>query len=221
VPWSIQKRALRALEQDALALAALEVEEPPHRLGIGQEFWRQRGELGQNALAVDLFEVQPAAQRVVMRQQPVDLVREGIEVCQIHQADGAAADLVLIGRADAAAGGSDRGDRVRGFAQGIELAMQGQDQRDVFGDAQVFRADRDALAFQLCDFVEKSLRIEHHAVADHGELLRAQHAGGQQRELVSLTVDDEGVAGIVAALEAHDDVVEFVSASALLITSQR
>ena len=56
------------------------------------------------------------------------------------------------------------------------------------------------------DFVEKSLRIEHHAVADHGELLRAQHAGGQQRELVGLTVDDEGVAGIVAALEAHDDV---------------
>ena len=33
----VEQRALRALEQDALALAALDVEQPPHRLGIGQQ----------------------------------------------------------------------------------------------------------------------------------------------------------------------------------------
>ena len=105
-----------------------------------------------------------------MRQQPLDLVRQGVEIGEVHQADGAAADLVLIGRADAAAGGADRGAGVGGFAQRIELAVQGQDQRDVLGDAQVFRADRDALAPQLCDFVEEGLRIEHHAIADHRQL---------------------------------------------------
>ena len=84
--------------------------------------------------------------------------------------------------------------------------MQRQDQRDVFGDAQIVRADGDALALQLFDFVEQGLRIEHHAVADHGQLRGPQHAGGQQRQLVGLAVDDERMAGIVTALEAHDDV---------------
>ena len=84
--------------------------------------------------------------------------------------------------------------------------MQRQDQRDVFGNAQIFRADGDALPLQFCDFIEERLRIEHHAVADDGELRRPQHAGRQQRQLVSLAIDDERMAGIVAALEAHDDV---------------
>ena len=63
-----------------LALAALDVEQPPHRLGVGQQLWRQRGELLKNAAAVDLLQIKPAAQRVVMRQQTVDLVRQRIEV---------------------------------------------------------------------------------------------------------------------------------------------
>jgi hypothetical protein len=49
---------LRALEQDALALAAFDVEQPPHRLGVGQQFWRQRGELLEDA-AVDLLRLSP------------------------------------------------------------------------------------------------------------------------------------------------------------------
>jgi hypothetical protein len=84
--------------------------------------------------------------------------------------------------------------------------VQRQDQRDVLGDPQVFRADGDALALQLCHLVEEGLGIEHHAIADHGQLRGAQHAGGQQRQLVGLAIDDERMAGIVAALEAHDDI---------------
>ena len=141
-----------------------------------------------------------------MRQQAVDLVRQRVEIGEVHQADGAAADLVLIGRADAAAGGADRGGRVGGFAQRIEFAVQRQDQRDVLGDAQIFRADGDALALQFGHLVEEGLRIEHHAIADHRELRGPQHAGRQQRQLVGLAIDDERMAGIVTALEAHDDI---------------
>ena len=141
----VEQRALRALEQDALALAALEVEQPPHRFGVRQKLRRQRGQFLQDSGAVDFLEIEAAAQRVVMRQQPVDLVRQRVEIGEIHQPDRAAADLVLIGRADAAPRGADRGDRIGGFAQRIEFAMQRQDQRDVFGDAQIFRADGDAL----------------------------------------------------------------------------
>ena len=84
--------------------------------------------------------------------------------------------------------------------------MQRQNQRDVFGDPQIVRADGDALPLQFCDFVEEGLGIEHHAVADHRKLRGPQHAGRQQRQLVGLAIDDERMAGIVAALEAHDDI---------------
>ena len=65
---------------------------------------------------------------------------------------------------------------------------------------------RDALLLELGDFVEERVRIEHHAVADDRQLSRPHHAGGQQRQLVGGAVDDQRVAGIVAALEADDDV---------------
>lgn len=115
----------------------------------------------------------------MVRQQPVDLVRQRIEIGEVHQPDGAAADLVLVGRPDATPCGADRGQRVGGFPERIEFAVQGQDQRDVFGDAQIVRADGDALPSQPCHLIEEGLRIEHHAVADDSEFRRPQHAGGQ------------------------------------------
>ena len=54
--------------------------------------------------------------------------------------------------------------------------------------------------------LSKRLRIDHHAIADDRQLAAAHHAGRQQRQFVGLAVDDQRVAGIVAALEAHDDV---------------
>ena len=120
----VEQRALRALEQNALALAPLGIEQPPHRFGVRQKLRRQRGQFLQDSRAVDLFQIEAAAQRVVMRQQALDLVRQRVEIGEVHQPDRAAADLVLIGGADAAPRGADRGDGVAGFAQRIEFAMQ-------------------------------------------------------------------------------------------------
>jgi hypothetical protein len=53
------------------------------------------------------------------------------------------------------------------------------------------------------------MRVDHHAIADDGELARTDDARGQQRQLVADTVDDQRVAGIVAALEAHHHVGAF------------
>ena len=126
---------------------------------------------------------------------------------QIHQADRASADLVLVGGADAAPRRADAQRRAgRFFADSVELAVQRQDQRDVLGDPQIVGRDRDVLLLQCGDFVEQRLRIEHHAVADDRQFSRPHHARGQQRKLVGDAVDDQRVAGIVAALEADDDV---------------
>ena len=88
----------------------------------------------------------------------------------------------------------------------IELAMNREDQRDIVGDLQIFRADTHALRFELGDLLDEMMRIEDDAVADHRQLAGAHNARRQERELVGDAVDNERVAGIVAALEAHDHV---------------
>ena len=59
---------------------------------------------------------------------------------------------------------------------------------------------------QALDLLEQRPGIDHDAVADQRELALADHARRQQRQLVGGAVDDQRVAGIVAALEADHDV---------------
>ena len=116
------------------------------------------------------------------------------------------ADLVLVGGTDAAAGGAQRLARIRAFAGDIELAMERQDERGVLGDQEVLRRDLDAGAADALHLVDERPRIEDDAVADDRELARTHHARRQQAQLVGDAVDDERMAGIVAALEADDDI---------------
>jgi hypothetical protein len=83
--------------------------------------------------------------------------------------------------------------------------VQRQDQHGVVGDLEVLGRHRHALAGDLLHLLEEVPGIDHHAVADDRQLALAHHARGQQRELVGLVADDQRMAGIVAALEAHHD----------------
>ena len=47
-------------------------------------------------------------------------------------------------------------------------------------------------------------RVDHDAVADDRRDVRVQHARRDEVELEDLVADDDGVAGVVAALVAHD-----------------
>ena len=62
------------------------------------------------------------------------------------------------------------------LAQGVELAVERQDQRGVLGDAEIVAGDRDALLGEPLDLVDERMRIEHDAVADDRELARAHDA---------------------------------------------
>ena len=110
--------------------------------------------------------------------------------------------LVGVAGADAAPGGADRELAELGLSGRVEQHVVGHDQVRVGGDAQV--ADRDALPFQPVDLSQQHPRVQHHAVADHAGLLRVEDARRDQVELELLALADDRVAGVVAALEAHD-----------------
>src|SRR5262245_1897485 len=77
-------------------------------------------------------------------------------------------------------------------------------------DEQVAMIDLDALRAQSVDFVEQRMWRDHHAVADDAGLARMGDARRNQVEhefmIDSAAANDDGMAGVVAALIASDDV---------------
>src|SRR3984885_3854831 len=143
----------------------------------------------------------------MVRKQASDLVIQRVGIGEVHQADRAPRDLVLISGADAAFGGADlgSGDASR-LAMRVEFAMQRQNQREVLGYFEVGRGHFDSLATQLLDLLDEMIGIEHDAVADDRQFARPNNPGRKQRKFVNLAVDHERMARVMAALEAHHDI---------------
>src|SRR4051794_2608048 len=59
---------------------------------------------------------------------------------------------------------------------------------------------------QPLDLAGENSRVDDDAVADRADLARVEDPGGDQVELEGLTVADDRVAGVVAALKADHDV---------------
>src|SRR5215207_3251180 len=59
---------------------------------------------------------------------------------------------------------------------------------------------------QLVELVGQHLRVDHDPVADHAQLARVEDPRRHQVQLPDLAVTHDRVAGVVAALEAHDRV---------------
>ncbi len=149
----VEQRTLCALEQYALAGAARDIEQLPGHVHEGEDFRRDLGQLGEHRLLGELRLAEAAPQRVVVHEDAIDLGTERRRVAQILHADGAAADLVLVGGADAATGGADLAGASGFLADNVKLAVQRQDERGVLGDAQVLGADGDALRGELVDLL--------------------------------------------------------------------
>ena len=145
------------------------------------------------------------AQRLLLGlQRRPDLRAQDLLVEQVLDADAEPQRLVGVAGADAAPRGADRELAQLHLARRVEQHVVGHDQVGVGGDPQV--ADVDAAALQPVDLAEQDARVEDDAVADHADLVRVEDPGGDQVELELLAVADDRVAGVVAALEAHDRV---------------
>ena len=76
----IEQRALRAFEQDALADAPLAVEQRPDRIDVRQHLRRDGLQLIAKLVGADLRLAEPAAKRIVVGEDALDL---GLEAWQI------------------------------------------------------------------------------------------------------------------------------------------
>ncbi len=140
-----------------------------------------------------------------MRAEAVEQRLQIVEVGKVAHADRATPDLVFICRADAAARRTDLAGTAGVFAKCVEVAMDRKDERASFRDSKHIGGDVDALLANALDLGLQRPGVEDDAVADDGRRA-ANDARRQKRKLVGLLADDQRVAGIVPALEAHHHV---------------
>ena len=154
MPWSTSSSTPCApSNRMRLPLPRAVVEVAPDRLARTAARNRRSRRVGLQPLAVDRRLAEAGAERVVVRAEPVEQRVEIVELGEVADPDRAAADLVFIGRADAAAGGADLARARRILAQCVEVAVDRQDQRAGVGDHQHVWRDLDALladALDLC-----------------------------------------------------------------------
>jgi hypothetical protein len=115
--------------------------------------------------------------------------RSGLE--QVLQAQRAARDLVLVGRADAAAGGADFLRALRMLARLVERRVIGQDQRAGFRNDEPRHDVLHAGLLELVHFRKQGLRRKHHAVADVAVDVAAQDARGNEVQHRLLAADHQ------------------------------
>ena len=176
---NIQHSALGALEQDSLARPAHLIQPFPHTASVGEDLRRDFLQAVQGIRFVDLFGAEPAQQRVVVEQKLVEPGFQAGGIGKIADPDRAAAHLILVGRADPPACGADLVLALCLFQGRIQAAVKRQDQRRVVRHHERAGRDIDPLALDGVDFLHQRPGIDHHAVADHRQFARPDHARGQ------------------------------------------
>ena len=157
-------------------------------------------------LAVDRRLAESGAKRVVVRAQAVEQRSEVVEMGEVADADRAAADLVLIGGADAAAGRAD----LAGAARRPRAARRGRGGSAGSAGRSRRSCSTSGVTSTPCSRIRSTSALSAHGSSTTPlpmtDGVPRTMPARKQRELVGLVADDERVAGVVAALEAHDHV---------------
>ena len=131
-----------------------------------------------------------------------------VEIGQKNVADAEAdaADFIGIGGTDAFEGAADFGVAAGFFTDAVEGAMRGEDKLSFFRDIEVFGPIYPPIG-EFLELLAEHDRVEDDAVADDIENMRVKDAAGHLVQDVLYSVEEEGVTGVGAALEAGDGVV--------------
>ena len=142
---------------------------------------------------------------VILADFRLQLFRKQHRLHQIRHPQAGARGLVAVGRADAALGRADLRVAFPQLALFIERAVIGQNEVGAITDQQIL-PDLDLELAQPFDLGDERDRIDHDAVADHADFAAPQNSRRDQVENVFRAAMDDGVAGVIPALAADDDV---------------
>ena len=126
--------------------------------------------------------------------------RPGVEHVAGPQADPAG--LVGVGRSDALQRRADLVVAAHRLGDGVVRLVPREDEVGPAGHLQA--GARHAAGLERVDLGEQRRQVDDDAVADHRHDVVVEDAARDQLQGVAVAADDDGVAGVVAALVAHD-----------------
>ena len=205
----VQHHALCAFEKNAAAEFEGGVQTLPCRTGIFQNIICDFEKLALEVSCIRWWQVETFAQRRVVRDEALQFHVERCFVGKVSYANGAAANFILVSRANTALCRTNLRAASLRFAGRVDVFVPWQDEAGIVGQQQVIRAKMDILLFHAGDFIQELPWINNHAIANNRELTTANNTGWQKIQLEDLAIDDECVAGIMACLlytsDAADD----------------
>ena len=135
------------------------------------------------------------------------MLAQVLGVAQLAHHDGLLLVLVGVDRRDAAQGGAVLLVLQPGLLQTVEGAVEGEDDGGAVGDLEVLRGDGNAGGLEVCNLLGEVLEVDDGAVAQHVDDALGEDARGDEVQGELAVLVHHGVAGVVAALIADDDVI--------------
>ena len=199
----VEERALRALEQDVLAAREGRLDEPGRVVEVRRAAARPSRAPRRRARSTSNGSAPIERSRTFLSgsTRPIRS-RRTAAVEQVLHAQAEPPGAVAVGRADAAAGRADLRAAEARLVRPVEGDVVRHDHVRAAADPDA--ADVDAARREHVELVDQRDRVDDDAVADDRRDVRVEHAGRREPELEDLVAADDGVAGVVAALVAHD-----------------
>ncbi|CDB87439.1 putative uncharacterized protein [Firmicutes bacterium CAG:170] len=205
---NVAQRAELGLEHDVLAglLGLVEVggRVADERRELGAEFLTPREHILElvGFGAVDVLDGQ-----ILPLQNGCQALFQILRIQQLAHHNGLFLILVGIDRRDAAQSGAVFLVLQAGFLQTVQRTVEREDDGRALGDLEILRRDGHARLLKLGDLAPEALQIDHNAVAEDVHNAGQTDAGRDQMQRELAVFVDDGVARVVAALIAADDVI--------------
>ncbi len=199
----VEQGALASLEQDDLVVVEGVVQEQRGVGHIGAQHVRVLEQLLDGCIDVDAAAVVDLDEDLVLLvKSTLDLLAQDRRIEEVLHADAETRDLVAVGRPDAATGRADLRLAEKALGDLVEDDVVRRDEVRTCTDHETGGVD--ALLVEAAHLLEEDGRIDHDPVADDRDDARRQDPAGQQVQGELAVTDDDGVAGVVAALVAND-----------------
>ena len=202
----VEHGGLAALHEDVLAgiqsLIELKLRVDNHRAQtIGEAH-----EVIKDFIRVDSAAVVQLDQNLVLlSQRRLNLLAQNRLIQNVLDTQARTADLVGIRRADTAASGADSALTQEALGHAVQRLVVRSNHVGIAGNAQA--GGFCTASFEAINLVEKRLEVDHTAVTDNRHSVFRQYTRRKQLQLVLLTANDNGVAGVIATV-GLDDVVD-------------
>ena len=202
----VEHRRLGALEQDVPATVEGGLDDREGVLDVRVEAFGVFEILGQQGLGVErLLCVELLQDRVLhLADHEVELLAHEDLLLEVADPEPDPPNLVAVGRADAAPGGTQAIVAPDAFLELVEERVVAHHHVRALADDQVVGLE--AALPELVDLLQQDARVDHHPVADDAGAGRVEDAAGQELELELAVLGDDGVARVVATLAPDGEV---------------